>query len=42
MQCVTWCPLYAFLSCSGLFYLRANERTLDLLKRLEDRLSKQK
>jgi hypothetical protein len=28
--------------CSGLFYLRANERTLDLLKRLEDRLSKQK
>lgn len=27
---------------SGLFYLRANERTLDLLQRLDKRLSEQK
>lgn len=27
---------------SGLFYLRANERTIDLMQRLETRLSKQK
>jgi hypothetical protein len=27
---------------SGLFYLRANERTIELMQRLETRLSKQK
>lgn len=34
-------PKIALFDCSGLFFLLANNRTLELLTRLADRLSKQ-